>query len=363
VTVSVSVVIFHTPPDTGSGPLTRAVDDARRVLAERHRVGFLRAGADRVRVAEEPPGTASFGARLREMAHSGELGRGGCVLLGSGAMPLASASDRARFVAVAAEGGRVALANNRYSADAVAIGRAAVLRDVPDLPSDNALPRWLDEHAGFSVADLKARWRLGMDLDSPLDLVLLQGPGRRWLHSVPDRTAVASRLAQIASVLDDPRAELLIAGRVSAGTLAWLEREAKCRIRAFVEERGLKASTELAMRDRPRRVRAARSILGSVLDRDGPLGLGALLAQFGDAALIDTRVLLAHRLGSEEEGWPGREDRFVSDMLTPASIADPWLRVLTTSAVQASIPILLGGHSLVGPGVRLLRTAAQGGSS
>jgi hypothetical protein len=30
------------------------------------------------------------------------------------------------------------------------------------------------------------------------------------------------------------------------------------------------------------------------------------------------------------------------------------LRALTTAAVEASIPIALGGHTLVGPGLRLL---------
>ena len=357
----VSALIFH-PAPSRSGPLTEVVDDARRALAERHRKAFLRAGADRVRIVEEPPRAASFGAMLREIAESRELGRGGCVVLGSGAIPLATTADLATFVAVARAGGRVALANNRYSADVVAIGRAAVLREIPDLPSDNALPRWLEEHAGFSVTDLRTRWRLGMDLDSPLDLVLLRVSGRRWLPTVADSRTVAARLAEVSTVLDDPRAELLVAGRVSAGTLAFLEREARCRVRAFIEERGLKASTELALRDirkGARRLRAARSILGTVLDRDGPLALGPLLAQFADAALIDTRVLLAHRLGSDEERWPVPEDRFGSDMLTPSSIADPWLRVLTTSAVQASIPVLLGGHSLVGPGVRLLRGATH----
>jgi hypothetical protein len=39
--------------------------------------------------------------------------------------------------------------------------------------------------------------------------------------------------------------------------------------------------------------------------------------------------------------------------MQPDSIADPWLRALTESARSAPIPIVLGGHTLVGPGVRL----------
>ena len=45
-----------------------------------------------------------------------------------------------------------ALANHRYSADAIAIaGAADVLPALPDLPSDNALPRWLAEVAVVPV--------------------------------------------------------------------------------------------------------------------------------------------------------------------------------------------------------------------
>ena len=32
----------------------------------------------------------------------------------------------------------------------------------------------------------------------------------------------------------------------------------------------------------------------------------------------------------------------------------PWLHALTESAIDAPIPIVLGGHNLVGPGVRLV---------
>ena len=99
---------------------------------------------------------------------------------------------------------------------------------------------------------------------------------------------------------------------------------------------------------------APASILGLVLDRDGPGSLATHLARLADAAIVDSRVLLAHRLGADEAGWPSAEDRFASDLLLADAIADPWLRELTASAAGATIPILLGGHTLVGPGVRLV---------
>ena len=66
------------------------------------------------------------------------------------------------------------------------------------------------------------------------------------------------------------------------------------------------------------------------------------------------RVLLAHRFGADERDWPPAEDRFASDLLLPDRVADPWLRDLTASAAGARIPVALGGHTLVGPGLRLL---------
>jgi hypothetical protein len=101
------------------------------------------------------------------------------------------------------------------------------------------------------------------------------------------------------------------------------------------------------------RGRAPASVLGMVLDDRGPDALASVLSQLGDAAIVDTRVLLAHRLGVAESTWPRAEDRFASDLLLPDHIADPWLRQLTASAIDAPIPILLGAHTLVGPGLRL----------
>jgi hypothetical protein len=284
-----------------------------------------------------------FGARLRALV--ADIGVGGLVIMGSGAVPLATLADLRRFVDAAASAVPGALANNRYSADIVAIARARpVLAGLPDLAADNALPRWLAEVRGIRVDDLARRWRLGIDIDGPLDLVLLDGT---WAAGLPpaDRAVVGDRLAGIRTVAANPTAELVVAGRTSAPTLRWLERSTASRTRALVEERGLRTST--------RGQRPPASVLGLLLERDGPSSLGTSLARLGDAAVVDSRVLLAHRLGPDEADWPSPEDRFASDLLLPGRIADPWLREVTAAAASASIPIVLGGHTLVGPGLRL----------
>lgn len=339
------VRILHLEALRGAGPLTEVVVRSRRDLAERHATGFVAAGADSVRIVAGPPDDVPFGERVRGLASDLEADAG-LVILGSGAVPLLTSADRRRFLDVARAGSRVALANNRYSSDIVAIGAAgAGLRDISaGLATDNALPRWLAEHAGYDVADLRHRWRLGIDIDGPLDLVLLGG---RWASLVPatDRDRVEQRLTAMRRVVADAAAEFVVAGRTSPATLAAIERIGAARTRAIVEERGMRTS---APGQRP-----PASVLGALLDRDGPASLGQHLARLGEAAVIDSRVLLAHRLGTDERAWPGAEDRFASDLLAHESIADSWLAALTRSAAEAPIPVVLGGHTLVGPGLRL----------
>jgi len=356
----VTVLVLAPALAADAGPLVRRLDAALTVLADRHRLGFLAAGAAHVIVRREPPDDTPFGARLRRLV--GELQPAGLVVLGAGALPLATAADRRAFVAAAAAERPGALANQRHSADAVAIACAGdVLRDLPDLTSDNALPRWLADVAGVPVRDLAGRRRLAVDVDSPLDLLLLEDArGAPPLPLPLDAEAgpVRARLGALRGVARDPSAEILVAGRTSAADLRWLERETRSRTRVLIEERGLRTASAGVMLGRPNR-RAPRSVLGDLLDRDGPESLGRHAAALGDGALLDSRVLLAHRLGADERGWPPAEDRFASDLLLADRIGDPWLRSLTASAADAPIPVLLGGHGLVGPGARLALRRAR----
>ena len=111
------------------------------------------------------------------------------------------------------------------------------------------------------------------------------------------------------------RAELVVAGRTSAATLRWLERGHG--VADAGARRGARAPGDRARRpgDGPRNRRPPRSALGLLLDERGPAALGTILAELGDAAVVDTRVLLAHRLGADESRWPSPEDRYASDLL------------------------------------------------
>lgn len=336
------------------GTLERALVDLRAENAARLSDLFRAAGADDVRIHSDGEHGVSFGARLRGLIAGLPAGVG-LIVLGSGSLPLAMRADAAALVATAGSGLRRATTNNRYSADVVAIGAPATLAAVPipDLPTDNALPRWLAEGAGYQVDEL-SRPRLAMDLDSPLDAVLVAAArtGRPASPHGVAAEAVLDRIARLREVAADPRRQLIVAGRTSAATLRWLEAGTRSRTRALVEERGLRALGSPPGSDAGQA--PPRSVLGLVLDGRGPDELGSVLAELGDGALVDSRVLLAHRLGAAEAAWPPPEDRFASDLLLAERVRDPWLRALTAAARGATVPVLLGGHSLVGPGARLV---------
>jgi hypothetical protein len=261
-----------------------------------------------------------------------------------------------------------AVANNRFSADAFTLAgapdklrRALAVLEACD--SDNAAPRHL-ETAGFAVRDLSAMPWSRFDVDTPLDLALLRLttrlPGMRsldatlaaWLETARlpgDRPLLVPDIEAIGAVMRDRQAELVIAGRVPVATWQELESETACRVRAFVEERGMRS----ARGQRP------RSLLATLLARTSPAQLITELARLGDAVVLDTRVLMAALSGSPDDGrWPPAEERFASDFGDTDRITTPWLRELTEAAAGASVPFLLGSHTLVSDGLRLILAAA-----
>jgi hypothetical protein len=364
----VVLVRFQPPPVDGGFPLTAFLEHARAIVDAHHDRLFRAAGIGRL--LEVSVRAGSWGEALADLIRDERLRR--LIVMGSGAVPRLRAGDARRLVVAALSDDRRALTNNRFSSDVCAVSDARPLLDLPPLPGDNAVPRWLEEVAGFAVAELGNRDRLAFDLDSPLDVALLVAgtprPPAGLAALVRSHDLAVPRLAELRAAALDPRRELLVFGRSGSRTLAWLEANVPCRVRFLAEERGLRASTPLAFgpdgggeRGGATAIvgtssarRHPRATLGRLLEREGPAALASIVADLGDAAIIDTRVLLADRLGVDESAWPRPEDRFASDLLRPDVIRDPWLRALTESAAFSPVPILPGAHTLVGPGVRLL---------
>ena len=346
-----TVIILH-PPPVGSGALTELLHEAHRRLAEAHADRFTRAGATDVRI-DRRPRSLRLEDRLDELA-AAYRGRG-LVLLGAGSVPRLTTADASRLIGIAAGGGRRAATNNRASSDIIAVSDAHLLAGLVGADSDNVLPRRLAGR-GVQVIELPGRERLALDLDTPLDIALasLARETPRAVRGLArERGLAVPRIEPLRALSADPRRELLVFGRSSARTLAWLERHTACRVRFLAEERGLRTATPGQ--------RPPRATLGRLLADRGPQALAAIIGELADGALLDTRVLLADRFGPGAERWPTDEDRFASDLLHPDEVVDPWLRALTAAASDAAIPIILGGHTLVSSGPRLMLGAPREG--
>jgi hypothetical protein len=356
-------------PEPPFGSYAAVVRTGQALLAAElsRRLGAQGAAVVRLPAVQAPAGEAFhwgrwFAAAAREALHRA----GGAVdTIGyAGAGSLALVDDAALDSLLSPVAGEV-VANNRYSADALTVAGDldSALAALESAESDNGAVRRLEE-AGFRWRDLRSSPWSRFDVDTPLDLALLRLAGRlpgvRRLDAAPQgflemarlpggRGLEVPNLEAIGNVVRDQRGELLVAGRMPAATLAMLETETACRVRAFVEERGMRAS----------RGPGPRSLLADWLARHGPAGLVEELVALADAVILDSRVVMAALAGTADAGsWPPAEERFASDFGDHRRIATAWLRELTEAAAAASVPVLLGGHAQLSDGLRIVVEAA-----
>jgi len=294
-----------------------------------------------------PGGEFHFGQRLRDLISQQSMER--VLYIGGGSGALLSAEDINHIAETLLCSDRLVIANNFYSTDFAGFAPAATINSIQAPALDNDLAWLLAEQAGLPCRELPRNAATQLDVDTPTDLITLKphprvGPHvRRYLDSIDLATSHVERALVHFS---DRDAEVIVAGRVSASTWAYLERETACRVRVFAEERGMRASGRQARGE-------ALSLLGYFLREVGPERFFATLGEMSQAVFLDSRVLLAH-----EGIWPTPDDRFYSDLRCPEMIEDPWLRDLTRAAMEAPIPIVLGGHSLVSGGLYALVEAA-----
>ncbi|MBN2303305.1 MAG: hypothetical protein JXQ72_02435 [Anaerolineae bacterium] len=241
----------------------------------------------------------------------------------------------------------IALTNNLHSSDWIGLTHTHdALPIIRRADRDNSLAWMLQENWDFDVRVLSGvRPATSMDLDTPSDLAVV-----RHHPACPPRLSEALRDPLLDRVPVEPvidiaardGSRLALIGRVSP--LAWqaLSKATQCWMRVFSEERGMVASERLARGE-------VMSLVGTLYNALGPEGFFAELARIADAAIIDSRVLMA-----ASGHYAGDADRFASDLFLSDEIEDTWLRAFTTAASRASIPVLLGGHGVVAGGLYAL---------
>lgn len=314
--------------------------------------------ADRAPEGEQPPGLEvrldepsdeafRFGPAFVALAE--ELGPGSLAYVGAGSGPLLRAADFEALVAPLAHGGgmpETVVTNNRFSSDLFALADPRRVGDLdPVATNDNGIPRRLRDEHSFEVVELPRTLETQFNIDTPSDALALALSGRggpRLTAALADVPAV-ERVQRAAREFVERTSEVLVAGRVSSRTWQYLESETACRIRLLSEERGMQAAGTDASG-------TARSLLGQLILEAGPLRtFGVLLPELCRAAFIDIRPALV-QLGVR----PPRADRFAADLGRAEAIEDPELRGIVEAAEVSPIPIVLGGHSLVGGSLELL---------
>ncbi|MCA9829383.1 MAG: hypothetical protein KC495_02825 [Dehalococcoidia bacterium] len=355
------LVIFHGA--TGREPAERLVAQARVAVARRTATEALKAGFGGVLVATDAPelfgglpagveieadakdSTFGFLARLQSIVETRGLAQP--VVMGSGSLPLLGAaefSDVAQRLSAMPEG---CVTNNFFSSDLTGWTPGAAVTRLRDVPRDNVLPRRLRDQAGLRATTLARTTATTFDLDTPADLVVLalqESLDKTVREAMPEFPMPLDRYRAVMRAVCDPNAQVVVAGRVSSSAWQYLETETASRVRLLSEERGLATAAP---------GHRARSVLGFLWESVGAERFFEQLAELGDVAVLDTRVIEAH-VGAT----PSREDRFESDLYRWRAIEDPFLREFTWAAGKSKQPVLLGGHSLVSGGLMALTDAA-----
>ncbi len=353
--------IFH--PPMGSTEPETLVDAGRRASTE-DLIGLLTSSVDEILVVTpedslnltfgrhdartirpQPSRPFHFGETLKRLIADHSIDA--LLYFGSGAGGLLTGDAIERMVEFTERPELGGLFNNFYSCDFAAIASAPSLVDL-DLPKrDNGLGFTLAD-AGIPCYALPRSIETSFDIDTPTDLVLLRasdrgGPEmRRFLQASslehPTLDGICERLTDRSSLVH-------LSGRIHPGTWGTFEQQVACRTAGIVEGRGLKAYGD-----------ARPLLLQHVLREGGPTAFFGRLAGTADAAILDSRPILA-----VEGRLPPAADRFASDLFLLESIENPRWRAFTQAAAEAPIPVLLGGHSLVSGGLQLLAEACWKG--
>ena len=295
--------------------------------------------------ADEP---FHFGRQLQQIVARYGLER--VVYFGGGSAPLLPVAELQAIAERLRGAERLFLANNFYSVDFAAFAPANALLEISPPAHDNALGWALGGDAGLPAHELPRTVNTTFDVDTPIDLLILSLHPRVPPHTRAclDRLPLdTQRVEAAAATFVEQGKEVLVAGRVAATTMAYLERETLSRTRLFSEERGMHASGRLERGE-------VQSLLGMHMQEVGVSQFFTeVVPKLGQAAFIDDRVLWAG-CGI----WPPARDRFLSDLFRPDEIADPFVRRFTEAAMACPIPLVLGGHSLVSGGMYVLVEAA-----
>ncbi|HHW18723.1 MAG TPA: hypothetical protein GXX30_07460 [Firmicutes bacterium] len=291
---------------------------------------------------ESSGGRFHFGRRLREIIV--RYGIENVIYMGGAAAPLLTEAEFSQIATTLKRERNLAITNNVQSADLVAFAPARAIDEIELPDKDNSLGNLLKD-IGMRKVLIPNSGRANFDLDTPTDILILGFHplcGRRAKLAIDGLDWPRDKIRLALEVLRDTSREIAVIGRVGPPVIQYINSNMVHRVRVFSEERGMKA---LGREERGEVI----SLLGFMVEELGVRRFFDYLSRICDVAFIDTRVLFAH-MKKHLSDW----DRFQSDLGRYDLIEDEWVREFTKCAVEAPIPVVLGGHSLVAGGLWIL---------
>jgi hypothetical protein len=281
-----------------------------------------------------------FGMALQAIVR--EAGADGVLCMGGASAPFMSVKEFKHMARGLRSGESVVYTNNPQSSDIVAFAPAQAIFSIDPPERDNGLATALRDQAGLARVLLSHSLGVHFDLDTPTDALIMSLSPHTGALSRRVLTELGWSSQGVERAIDrmsQTHCELGLIGRVNPAVMTHINSHTFCRLRVYSEERGMKA---LHREEKGQVV----SLLGHFIRHAGVPGFFSYLAATCDVAFFDTRVLFAHNKLALTE-----EERFLSDLGRWQEIEHPWLREFTRAAGEASIPVVLGGHSLVTGGM------------
>ena len=282
-----------------------------------------------------------FGRRLAALIERYQFDR--VLYMGAAAAPLLTIDHLSAIAAAIRSQERVVISNNIYSSDWAAISPASIVGSWIDrLEVDNGLGWVLSHDAGLKAVAWPASPATRLDIDVPVDAqiaALHPSCGLNLRNAVSAVGWRDDRLQAVRKVLRVPATRMILAGRVPSWAWAQMEKSTQCWVRVYSEERGMRAAGR-------QQAGLVKSILNDHLVSAGQPKFFEHLYGLADAMVWDDRVLWAAR-----GLWPSEIDRYASDLGLVDQISDPFIRDFTQSIIEAPIPIITGGHTLVSGGL------------
>lgn len=297
---------------------------------------------------DRPDAPFHFGRRLADLIRRYDVQR--ALYAGGGSAPLMEPADWHQALA-GFEQQEMAVTNNLHSCDWIAFPCTPEwMEAVATEERDNSLAWQWSQRTGFPVAALPPSAASRFDLDTPSDLSIARFHPRTGAHlraALQELPWPVDVVEGVLSIMAREGGRLAIVGRSSAAAWQALEEATHCEVRLFVEERGMVASGRLKQGQ-------VCSLLADLMGQVGVEGFFSKLTRLVEAALIDSRVLIA-----AQGLWPPQAERFDADLFRWQEVETPFLRQFSRAAAQAGIPILLGGQSVVNGGLMALVETLQ----